>query len=55
MVSRHLELLRTNCVQNVFIESFIYQKNTKFVQNCQKMDISNFFCIGRKMLKQKQL
>ena len=56
MVSRYLgQHLSTKCVQKFSIEAFKYQKYTKFIKNCPKMANSNFFCIGRKTLKQKRL
>ena len=55
MVSRDLvEQLRTNYVQKFFIEANKCQKYAKFILNCLKMTISNFCCIGRKILKQKR-
>ena len=47
--------LRANSVRKFFIETFKYQKYTKFIQNCPKMTIFNFCRIGCKILKQKRL
>ena len=57
MVSKYLgDHIRTkNCVQKIFLETFKYQKTRNLFKLVQKVAVSNFCFIGRKILKQKRL